>query len=414
MRAEIVAIGTELLLGQIVDTNSTWIAEQLAENGIDCLYQSRVGDNLDRIADVLSHALNRSDAVITCGGLGPTQDDITREAIAKVMDVELVRDVDAERRVIESFQSRGRSMTENNLRQGDVPVGARIIEQRLGSAPGLICPSGAKVIYSLPGVPHEMREMLTRAVLPDLANRSDEHSTIQSRTLRTFGIAESAIAEMVAPRVEALDLAGEQAPTIAFLASGIEGVKVRVTVKATDRETARQRLDVEEQALRSILGDCVFGLDDETMEFSLGEILLDKNLTLGIAESLTGGLMSSRIVAIPGASRWFRGDVVAYNAEIKFDVLGVARGPVVSEEAAIAMSEGARRVLGSDIGLSTTGVAGPDEQEGRPVGTCFVGLALPGQPSEVLSLHLTGGRQRVRELTTIAAFGNLRRLLLAR
>ncbi|HVB00814.1 MAG TPA: competence/damage-inducible protein A [Acidimicrobiales bacterium] len=412
MRAEIVAIGTELLLGQIVDTNSTWIAEQLAVTGIDCLYQSRVGDNIDRIVDVLTHALSRSDAVITCGGLGPTQDDITREAIAKMMGVELLHNDEAERRVREMFSSRGREMTENNLRQAEVPEGASIISQVIGSAPGLICPIGDKVIYALPGVPHEMREMVTRAVLEDLSRRSGETATIRSRILRTFGVAESKIAEIVSPRFEALEQGGADGPRIAFLASGIEGVKVRITVKAATEEVARVRLDEEELALRGLLGESVFGVDDETMEYALGEVLRQRGLTLGLAESFTGGLISSRIVAVVGASRWFRGSLVAYNEQVKFQTLGVPLGPVISGAAAIAMAEGACSLLGSDVAISTTGVAGPDEQEGQSVGTCFVGLVVNGRPSESLALRLSGDRQRIRELATIAALGNMRRILL--
>lgn len=412
MRAEIVAIGTELLLGQIIDTNSTWIAEQLALGGIDCLYQSRVGDNTDRIADVLAHALSRSDAVITCGGLGPTQDDITREAIAAVMGVELILDDEAERMVVETFRSRGREMSANNLRQAQLPVGAKIIPQVLGTAPGLICPIGEKVIYALPGVPHEMKEMMTRVVLTDLGERSNETATIRSRTLRTYGISESAIAEMVAPRVDALDAIGADGATIAFLASGLEGVKVRVTVKSPTLDTAIARLDHEELELRAILGDCVFGLDEETMEYALGSALMDQGLTLGVAESFTGGLIASRIVAVEGASRWFSGGLVAYDSEVKFDVLGVRRGNVVSEEAARAMAEGARRLLGSSVAIATTGVAGPDEQEGQPPGTCFIGLALPDSPAEALAFRFVGDRQRVRERATITAIGNLRARLL--
>lgn len=413
MRAEIVAIGTELLLGQIVDTNSTWIAEQLAVAGVDCLYQTRVGDNLDRIVDVLTHALSRSDAVITCGGLGPTQDDITREAIAVVMGVDLEHNAEAERRVIEMFASRNRTMSENNLRQAQVPRGATIIEQVIGSAPGLICPVRDKVIYALPGVPHEMREMMTRTVLIDLGRRSGEVATIRSRVLRTFGLAESTIAEMVAPRFDALDKEGPDAPRIAFLASGIEGVKVRVTVKASTAEEARKKLDEEERELRTILAESIFGVDDETMEYALGSELMEKGLTLSVAESFTGGLIASRIVAVPGASRWFRGGVVAYQPDVKFDLLAVPNGPVVSAEAAIAMAEGVRRRLRTDVAISTTGVAGPDAEEGLAPGTCFVGLALVGQAAEAIALNLTGGRQRIREGATISALGTLRRRLLA-
>jgi len=232
VRCDVVAIGTELLLGQIVDTNSEWIGEQLAIAGVDSHFQVKVGDNLRRIVLALRESLARSDAVIACGGLGPTQDDITREAIAEVLNVPLRRDPALVDRVRNMFQARGRQMSDNNLRQADVPEGATIIPQVRGTAPGLICPVGHKVIYAVPGVPHEMEEMVLRAVLPDLQARSGATATIRSRTLRTWGLAESALAEVVGPRLEALERAGN--PTIAFLASGIEGIKVRITAKAGD------------------------------------------------------------------------------------------------------------------------------------------------------------------------------------
>ena len=235
MRCEVVAIGTELLLGQIVDTNSSWIGEQLAVSGIDSHFQTKVGDNLDRMVAAIRIALSRSDAVIVCGGLGPTQDDITREAIAEVMNVGLERDEAVVERIGAMFDARGREMADNNLRQADVPVGAVVIAQTRGTAPGLICPVGHKVVYAVPGVPYEMQEMVTRAVLPDLAGAGrDTAATIVSRVLRTWGLAESTLAEKVGPRLDALDAAGGN-PTIAFLASGIEGIKVRITAKAATR-----------------------------------------------------------------------------------------------------------------------------------------------------------------------------------
>ena len=265
MRAEVVAVGTELLLGQIVDTNSAWIGEHLATSGIDCNFQTRVGDNIARIASVLESALGRNDAVIICGGLGPTQDDLTREAIAQVMGVPLRRDPTVIEVMRSRFVPRGptRTMPANNERQADVPEGATVIPQILGTAPGLICPLGDKVMYALPGVPHEMHEMMQRAVLPDLARRSGEAAVIRSRTLRTWGLGESALAERVAGRVEALEGGGPGMPTIAFLASGVEGIKLRLTVKASDDKTAEKALDAEEAEMRALLGDAVFGVDDE-------------------------------------------------------------------------------------------------------------------------------------------------------
>ena len=330
------------------------------------------------------------------------------------MGVELRRAAEILEVVRKRFVPRGpvRTMPANNERQADVPVGATVIPQRIGTAPGLICPIGDKVMYALPGVPYEMHEMMERAVLPDLRARAGEAAVIRSRTLRTWGYSESGLAERVAGRVEALEAGGTGVPTVAFLASGIEGIKVRLTVKAADDETAIAALDAEEAEMRALLGEAVFGVDDETMESAVGGLLLARGWSLAVAESLTGGMLAARLVAVPGASQWFRGAVVAYDPAVKRSVLGVADGPVVTIEAAADMAEGARRVLGGDVGLATTGVAGPTEQEGRPVGTLIVGLALPGSAPEAVELRLPGDRERVRQLATISALSALRRQLL--
>jgi nicotinamide-nucleotide amidase len=411
----VVAVGTELLLGEVVDTNSAWIGEHLALEGIDCNFQTKVGDNVPRIASALWAALGRSDAVIICGGLGPTQDDLTREAIAQVMDVPLLQDAAVLQVIRDRFARRdpSRVMPENNVRQADVPEGATVISQTIGTAPGLICPIGDKVMYALPGVPYEMREMMERSVLPDLRERSGATAVIRSRTLRTWGPSESALAEIVAGRVEALDVGGLGVPTIAFLASGIEGIKLRLTVKATDAAAAEGALDAEESQLRALLGNVVFGVDEETMEESVGKLLIERGWSLGVAESMTGGLVAARVVAVPGASKWFKGGVVAYDSAVKHSVLGVPLGPVVTSEAAMAMAEAACRVLGADVGLATTGVAGPTGQEDRPVGTLVVGLVVPGSPPDAVELRLLGDRARVREMGTISALNVLRGRLLA-
>ena len=253
--------------------------------------------------------------------------------------------------------------------------------------------------------------MLERAVLPDLRSRAGEASVIRSRTLRTWGLAESGLAEVVAGRVEALEAGGPGVPTIAFLASGIEGIKVRLTVKAPDEASAGRALDAEEAELRALLGETVFGLDEDTMETAVGRLLMERRWSLGVAESLTGGLIAARVVAVPGASDWFRGAVVAYDSAVKRSLLDVPDGPVVTAEAAAAMAEGARRALGAEVGLATTGVAGPTEQEGRPVGTVIVGLALPGTEPGAVELRLPGDREVVRQLATISALDALRRRL---
>ncbi len=415
MRVEVVAVGTELLLGQIADTNSQWLGEQLAASGIASHFHQHVGDNHERIVLALRTALARSDAVIVCGGLGPTQDDITRAAIAEVMNVPLERHSELVSTIRGFFEARGRTMPDNNLLQADVPRGAVIIDQSRGTAPGLICPVGQKVVYAVPGVPYEMTDMFERAIRPDLLERQSatgERSTISSRVLRTWGASESALAEAVASRFDAL--VDDDRVTIAFLASGIEGIKVRLTARGTDPAHATALLDEEEIRVRELinanLGDIIFGVDAETMEDAVATRLLARGATLAVAESITGGLIASRLVNVSGASTWFRGGVVSYASEVKFDLLGVARGPVVSPEAAMAMAEGVVRLLGADIGLSVTGVAGPEEQDGQRAGTVFVGLAIGGTLEHV-ALRLPGDRPRVRAYSAISALDALRRTL---
>ena len=421
MRCDVLAVGTELLLGQIVDTNSSWLGENLAMHGFDSLSQVKVGDNIGRITGHLRRMLSESDAVIMCGGLGPTHDDLTREAIAEVMGVELHLDEDVADVIRHLFSSRNRTMPENNLRQAMVPDGATIIPQTRGTAPGLICPvvietdSGLteRVVYAVPGVPHEMREMFERAILPDLQERSGEHWTIASRTLRTWGESESGLNERLDDIIRDLDAEGN--PTLAFLASGWEGLKVRLTGRAPDESAAAALLAPWEEKIRKVLGDQVFGVDNDTMESVVLDLLRARGWTVALAESVTGGLVSGRLTGVAGASEVFRGTVVSYASEVKFDVLGVEEGPVVTEEAAIAMAEGARKVLRADVGLALTGVAGPSEQDGMRPGTLFAAVALPdGEPDRVTSAHirLPGDREMMRQLSVISALDLLRKRLL--
>jgi len=425
MRCEIVAVGTELLLGQILDTNSAWLGEQLALAGIDCTNGQTVGDNLGRIIDALELALSRADAVVVSGGLGPTQDDITRDAIARVMGVGLVQDDDVADRILEMFMRRGRRMSANNLRQAMVPEGGTAIaDPQPGTAPGLICPLGEKVVYAVPGVPHEMQEIMLGAVIPDLQRRAGQPAVIRSRTLRTWGEAEAGLAERLADHVTDLDRSGTV--TLAYLASGIEGLKLRITVKTGDEAEATAALDAEEKLLREELGELVFGVDGVGMEHAVADLLTARCLTLAVAESLTGGLVAARLVNVPGASSWFRGGVVAYASDVKRSLLEVPPGPVVSAEAATAMASGARRALGADVGLAVTGVAGPDEQDGQRPGTVFLATAgLRGDEADetagadeaggatAVRISLPGDRQRIREYACISLLDLLRRQLLA-
>jgi nicotinamide-nucleotide amidase len=379
--------------------------------------------------------LSRSDAVICCGGLGPTQDDLTRRAIATVMGVALVSDEAMEEHIIGLFSGRGRSMPANNLRQAELPEGASFIEQMPGTAPGLVCPLSRTaadgtnrdlVVYAVPGVPWEMREMIAGTVLPDLQRRAGITAAIRSRTLRTWGESESRLAELLAGRIDELDRTG--GATLAFLASGIEGLKVRITAKAPTAEEADALLADEEAQVRALLGPLVFGVDDDTMESVTLDLLKERGLTLAVAESLTGGMVGSRICDVPGAGDVFVGGVVSYASRIKFDVLGVPEGPVVTTDAAVAMAHGVRRALGADVGLAATGVAGPEEQEGRPAGTVCLAVVV-GEPGsgdriggggpdegppphvESVELRLPGGRRQVREFSVITLLGLLRRYL---
>ena len=411
MRCEVVAVGTELLLGQIVDTNSSWIGEQLAMVGIDSHYQVKVGDNWDRIKAALQLALERSDAVIVCGGLGPTQDDITRDVIADLMGVPLERDEALVEKIRNIFGGRGRPMPENNLRQADVPRGASIIPQMPGTAPGLICPMGDKVIYAVPGVPYEMEEMVGATVLPDLERRAGIKGVIKSRTLRTWGDSESGLAQKLHEEFERLERDG--GCTIAFLASGMEGIKVRLTAKAENEAAADVVLSEEETRVRAIIGNVVFGMDDDNMESVVLDLLKQQGLTLGLAESLTGGMIAARLCDIPGASQAFRGSIVSYASDVKFDLLDVPEGPVVSEAAVTAMVLGACRVLKTDVGIAVTGVAGPDPQDGEEPGTVWTATLVDGVVITNRS-KFPFDRNRTRQFTTITVLNALRMRLLAR
>ncbi len=410
MRCEVLAIGTELLLGQIIDSNSAWIGEQLAASGINSYEHRVIGDNQTRIVEALRDLLSRSDSVLICGGIGPTQDDLTRDAIAELMGVPLVRHMDLAEHIATMFRSRLRDMPQNNLRQADIPDGAEAMANPLGTAPGLRCPVGDdKFVYAVPGVPYEMQEMVRTHVIPDLLRRSGEVAAIVSRSLKTWGTSESALAEMVAHRLDALEAAGN--PTIAFLARGIEGLVVRITAKGETEEAAHEIVAEEERELRAILGDLVFAVDDETMEHAVLERLRARGWTLGVAESVTGGLIGARIANVAGASETFRGTIGAYATDVKRSILGVTAEPVVSEEVAAQMADGARRVLNADVGIAVTGVAGPAEQDGVAVGTVCFGIAMPDGKVETVSTRLPGDRERVRQFSTISLLNLLRQRL---
>lgn len=399
MRCEVVAIGTELLLGVIVDTNSSWIGEQLALAGIDSYFQTKVGDNFARMEAAIRLALERSDAVICCGGLGPTQDDITRDVIAKVMGVELKRDDAIGQEIRRRFESRGRTMSLNNLRQADIPEGASPIAEMPGTAPGLVCPVGEKIIYCVPGVPSEVHEMVLGTVIPDLRRRMGVSSVIRSRTLRTWGVSESGIDEMLTDRMAELDRLRN--PTIAFNASGIEGIKVRVTAKCDDEETAERMLDAEEKILRGILGEAVFGIDDQSMELVVLNGLRSRGLTLAVAESVTGGIMATRLTAIDGAMQTFKGGVVRPDRD------AMQPPDMAPEQRSLRDAAAARDAFGTDVGLA---VVAADRDEGHQPGTVFITAVVEGATHADMTV-LQSDRQRMREYGVISAMNFLRKIV---
>jgi nicotinamide-nucleotide amidase len=410
LRAEIVAVGTELLLGQIANTNARWMSESLAAIGVDVLHHQAVGDNLERIVETIRLASSRADVVIVTGGLGPTQDDITRDALGVLLGARMVRHPELEEMLREKFRSFGRrEMPESNLRQADVPEGARYIPPDRGTAPGLAAdlPGGAR-IYAVPGVPEEMVEMMEETILPELASASGS-GVVRSRVLRCAGIGESALAE----RVDDL-FSGSANPTIAFLASSGE-VKVRITAKAATASEADALIEPVAEEVRRRLGDEVFTSEDESLEQAVVRLLSGSGKTLACAESITGGGVGARLTSVPRASEVFVGSAVVYRNEAKMGVLGVSpetlEGPgPVSEECAREMAAGARRVFGSDVGLALTGAAGPEAHGGAPPGTIWI--ALEGDDvAHARGFQVPGERDRVRRWAEQAALDLVRRYL---
>src|SRR5262245_5572083 len=399
MRCEVIAIGTELLLGIIIDGNSAWIGEQLALAGIDSYFQVKVGDNFGRIEACIRQALDRSDAVICCGGLGPTQHDITRDVIARGMGVEMRPDPAIAGKIRHMFEARGRIMSENNLRQADIPIGAMPIPQMPGTAPGLVCPVGNKVIYATPGVPNEMQEMFLGSILPDLRRRAGQASVIKSRVLRSWGMSESGLAELLEKRFLELDKLGT--PTIAFQASGIDGIKVRIVAKCDDETTATRILDAEEGLIRGLLGDVIFGVDEQSMESVVLDLLRRKGLTFAAAETVTGGILSARMSAVDPAMETYRGGRIGLERD--------AAGRAKPEQRAAAAAAQVRSEFGTRVGLAAIA---PDAPEGYRAGTVFLAADIDGVERGERVMQ-PPDRRRMREFSVIGLLNLLRRTLSA-
>jgi nicotinamide-nucleotide amidase len=410
MTGEVIGIGNEILLGAISNSNAQWISEHLAVVGVDVRNHQVVGDDVFAIADAIRLAVSRADVVVATGGLGPTGDDVTREGLSKAIGRKLVRHSEIEDFLRERFRRMGREMPESNLRQADVPVGARYLLPQRGTAPGLLLElEGGKRIYVVPGVPAEMMEMMEGTILPELASITGGR-TIVSRTLRSVGVPEAKVGELLH------DLFEQHANlAIAFLPAEGE-VRIRLTAAADSAEHAERLIDSVAEVARRRLGDAIFGEDEESLEQVVGKLLAARGLWLACAESLTGGELAARITAVPDASKHFAGSAVCYSPEAKRDVLGVStetiEGPgTVSEECAREMARGARRLFGTDVAVSLTGVAGPEPLEGKPAGTVWAGLAATDE-EEAVSFVAPGDRTQVRRWAEQAGLNLVRKYLL--
>ncbi|MBC5996316.1 competence/damage-inducible protein A [Romboutsia ilealis] len=405
MKAEIITVGTEILLGDIVNTNSQYLAKELADLGVEVYYQGTVGDNEDRLLQSIEESLNRSDMVITTGGLGPTKDDLTKETAAKFFNQELVLDEKSWNKIEIYFNKLGKIPTENNKKQAYFPKDAIILENNNGTAPGAILRKGKKIIIVLPGPPREMKPMFEESVKPYLKSLTTE--ILESKTLRFYGIGESSLEE------EIIDIIKEQSnPTVAPYAKDME-VTLRITAKATSKEEAINLINPVVHKIQDKVGKYIYSDDDISLEDTVAKILVSKNLTIGVAESCTGGMVSSNLINYPGISSVFMEGCVTYSNEAKMKSLGVKKETLdkfgaVSEETAKEMAEGIAKRHNTNIGLSTTGIAGPEGgSEEKPVGLVYLGIYINGK-TMVKRYVFNGNRQQIRLRATKTILNDLR------
>lgn len=407
--AELIAVGTELLLGNIANTDAQMISQGLSQLGINVYYHTVVGDNPQRVRQAVDIARGRADILITTGGLGPTCDDLTKVAVAQAFGKELVYHEPSAQRIRERFAQRGTPVTENNFQQAMVPEGCTVLDNDWGTAPGVGFASGGTHVLMLPGPPRECAMMFRHRALPYLQKLSD--GVIASRTVKTFGIGESAAEALLRDLMNAL-----HNPTLAPYAKPT-GTELRITAHAPTREEALRLIAPVEEQVKAILGDKVIGVDVDSLEEVCFALLKDRGLTVGTAESCTGGLLAKLLTDLPGSSAVFRGGVVSYTNGVKAGLLGVPqdlldRYGAVSPQVAEAMARGAKAALGCDIALSTTGVAGPDaDDRGNPIGLVYLGLAR-GDQCQVTEFRAGPvERERVRRQAAQTALDLLRRHL---
>lgn len=412
MTAVLLTVGDEILLGQIVDTNAAWLGDRLAASGVDLVRHETVGDTMDAITGCLARACADADLVVLTGGLGPTHDDLTRDAIAAHLGVDLLRHADVEHTLRERYRQRGRDLTETRIRMADVPEGVEPLPNPRGAAPGLWHPGESCVIVAMPGVPYEMKAIWRESVEPRLHELRP--GAVVHRTLLTVGKGESDIA---ADLGDLPALLGDGVG-LAFLPS-LGTVRIRLTAKGDDVDEARARVDRAAEAVRQRIERLVFGEGDTSLEAVVGEMLAERGLTVAMGESCTGGALAARLTRVPGASRYVLGGVLAYCNSVKENQLGVpeadlAEHGAVSEPVALAMARGARELTGADIGLATTGVAGPTGgTPEKPVGTVWIAYASE-EDERAVRLQLSTDRGVNIGLTVTATLDLLRRQLLRR
>lgn len=394
MRAEIIAVGTELLLGQIANTNAQFLSQKLAEAGIGVYYHTVVGDNADRLYALIKEALTRSDLIIFSGGLGPTKDDLTKETVGQAINRPLVHDDQALQRILSYFAQRGITMTENNRKQALVIEGSHVLPNDHGMAPGMFMEYEGKYIMMLPGPPKELYPMFTTYGLPHLLSLHSDQHVVHSRVLRFFGIGESALEEALLDLID-----GQSNPTIAPLAKESE-VTIRLTARAKNVAEAERLIGVVEKEIASRVGEFIYGYDEESLESVLVRKLTERGETVAFAESITGGWVSHMVTSVPGSSAVLQGSIICYTNESKRKLLHVPgevldKHGAVSEETARILAEQARSQLGADYGISITGEAGPVASEDKPVGLVYVG-ASDGTSTHVKTFRLSGQRSAIQ------------------
>ncbi|MEN2766377.1 competence/damage-inducible protein A [Ornithinibacillus xuwenensis] len=403
VNAEIVAVGTELLLGQIANTNAQWISEQLALHGINVYYHGVVGDNLTRAKDIFDAAQNRSDVIIVTGGLGPTDDDLTREAFQLLSGIEIIEHNPSMKKIEAYFKRNNTVMTPNNRKQARVFHGASIIENNVGMAPGMIVEYQSKTWVFLPGVPREMKSMMNEGVLPYLSQLHGQTDVIKSYVLRFIGIGESKLEHELKELIDS-----QQNPTIAPLAQA-DGVVIRLTAKASSEERAIDLLEQTKSAILAKVGPYFIGMNDENIEHRIVSLLRDGQHKIASAESLTGGKFIEKMIAVPGASVVCNGAIVCYDESVKRDVLQVSSSTLdnfgtVSEACALEMSQNVAKLLGTSVGISFTGIAGPDSVEGKAVGTVYISIYIEGVDHFANKYEFIGDREAIRQRAVLKGY----------